>query len=409
MDKQVFYAEARGDRTGPLDGLRVVEVTTTLAGPLCSSMLGDLGADVIKVETPSGEVIRRLPPFLPGTDPPIAFGQAVINRNKRSLTLDLHHERGRDVFRALAARADVVVENFRPGTMDEWGLGYADLRRERHDLIYVSISGFGQFGPDSDRVAYDPLAQALSGFLSLNGDADGEPVKCALALADNLAGLHGAIATLAALTHRHSTGEGQHVDVSLLDAMLYQSDGALTLAAMGHEPERSGNEFVFAAPANCFACKDGHVYLATLLDPQWAALAHAMERPELATDDRFETNMQRIAHRNEINEIVAAWCGAHTTGDVLERCRAASVPAARVRTYGEAARDAHVLARDMLQPVRQMDGTEAPITGPAAKFSRTPVHVRTAAAALGAHTDEILEELGLDAAERKALRDSGVV
>jgi formyl-CoA transferase len=409
MEKAEFYREARGDLTGPLAGIRVLEATTTLAGPLCGSLLADFGADVIKVESPAGEVIRRLPPFLPGTQPPLAFGQAIVNRNKRSLTLDLHHERGQQLFLEVARRCDIVVENFRPGTMDEWGLGYAGVRAVRPDVIYISISGFGQFGPDSERVAYDPLAQALSGFLSLNGARDGEPVKSGIALADDLTGLHGALAALAALAHRQRTGEGQHVDVSLLDSMLYQSDGALTLAAMGAPPERWGNEYIFATPANCYPCKQGHVYIATLLDHQWAALAHVMGRPELAEHADFASILGRLQHRDEVNHIVSAWCAEHAASEIAERCTEQSIPAAPVRSFAEAARDPHVAARDMLQPIVQEEGTEAPIVGPVAKLSRTPTRVRTAAPGLGAHTDEILDELGIPAAERAALRDDGIV
>jgi crotonobetainyl-CoA:carnitine CoA-transferase CaiB-like acyl-CoA transferase len=226
LEKSAFYAEARPDTAGPLAGLRVLEATTTWAGPMCGCLLADFGADVVKVEHPAGEIARRSPPFLPGTDPPLSFMHETVNRNKRSLALDLHHEAGRALFLRLAARSDVVVENFRPGTADAWGIGYGAVRAVRPDVVYVSISGFGQWGPDHDRVGYDPLAQAASGFLSLNGSPEGEPVKSPTFLADDLAGVHAALAALAALRHRDATGEGQHVDIAMMDAFLATDDYA---------------------------------------------------------------------------------------------------------------------------------------------------------------------------------------
>jgi len=202
MEKSEFYRDARQDLPGPLAGTRVLEATTSWAGPMCGCVLADLGADVIKVEDPAGEVGRRIPPFLPGASRPIGFLQATVNRNKRSLTLDLRTPQGRDIFLKLTRSADIVVQNFRPGTFDKWGVGYAACREVKPNIIYVSISGFGQFGPIHDRVGYDPLAQAMSGFMSLNGPVEGGPSKAPTFLCDDLAGLHGAIAALAALQHR---------------------------------------------------------------------------------------------------------------------------------------------------------------------------------------------------------------
>ena len=226
MDKSEFYRRARNDVTGPLDGIRVLDVTTTWAGPMCGCVLADFGADVIKVESPEGEVSRRLPPVLPSGE---SFAHATVNRNKRSLTLDLRVEEGAELFRGLVSESDVVVENFRPGTLAGWGLGYSQLCDIRPDLIFVSITGWGQFGSQHDRAGYDPLSQASSGFMTLNGHPGDAPVKAPTFLGDDLAGLHGALGALAALCHRNRTGEGQHVDVALLDALLFQSNGYLTL------------------------------------------------------------------------------------------------------------------------------------------------------------------------------------
>jgi formyl-CoA transferase len=375
---------------------------------MCGCLLADHGADVVKVEHPQGEIARRSPPFLPGTQPPISFMHATVNRNKRSLALDLRDPRARDVFLALAARCDVLIENFRPGTMDGWGLGYEVVRARRPDIVYVSISGFGQYGPLHERVGYDPLAQAASGFLSLNGNPDGEPVKSPTFLADDLAGLHAAFAVLSALRHRDRTGEGQRIDVALLDAMLFQSTGFLTLGAMGVPLPRLGNEFRIAAPANTYRCRDGRIMAGVLLDAHWRKLARLIGRPEAALDPRYASVPERIARRAEVDGWLSTWCAERSVAQAVDELAAKGVPAAPVRSYAEAARDPHVAARDMLQIVPQEDGTPVPVTGPPAKLARTPVRVRTSAPALGAHTDEILAELGLHPDARRRLCDAGV-
>jgi formyl-CoA transferase len=407
--RDAFYAEARRDLPGPLAGVRVLEATTTWAGPMCGCVLADFGADVVKVELPGGEMARRAPPLLPGCDPPLSFMHATVNRNKRSLTLDLRRPEGRDAFLRLAARADVVVENFRPGVMDGYGLGYPHVRAVRPDVVYVSISGFGQWGPDADRAGYDPLAQAASGWLSLNGSPGGEPVKAPTFLADDLAGLHGALGALAALRHRDRSGEGQHVDVSLLDAMLFQSTGYATLGALGVELPRLGNEFRIAAPARVYRCRDGDVMAGVLLDAHWRKLMAVMGRPELADDPRYATTAARIARRAEVDALLADWLAARSRAEALAALLGAGLPAAPVRSYAEAAADPHVRARDMLPPVPQEGGASVPITGPAAKLSRTPLAVRSGAPALGQHSDEVLREAGYDDAAIAALRASGVI
>jgi crotonobetainyl-CoA:carnitine CoA-transferase CaiB-like acyl-CoA transferase len=409
MEKSEFFREARWDVPGPLAGLRVLEATTTWAGPMCGCLLADFGADVVKVEHPDGEIARRSPPFLPGTDPPLSFMQETLNRNKRSLALELRHAEGRALFLRLAARCDVVIENFRPGTADAWGIGYAAVRAVRPDVVYVSISGFGQWGPAHDRVGYDPLAQAASGFLSLNGSPDGEPVKSPTFLADDLAGVHAALAALAALHHRDRSGEGQHVDLALLDALLFQSTGYLTLGAMGVALPRLGNQFRIAAPANTYACRDGRIMAGVLLDAHWRRLADVLGRPELARDARYATAAARIARRAEVDALLAGWARDRDVAAAVATLTEASIPAAPVRSYAEAASDPHVRARDMLQEVAQRGGARFPVVGPAAKLSRTPIRVRHAAPELGAHTEEILVELGLTPRERRALRESGIV
>src|SRR5579862_111443 len=312
MEKSEFYREARTDLSGPLHGVRVMDVTTSWAGPMCACVLADLGADVIKIEAPEGEVGRRITPYLPGTNPPIGFAHATVNRNKRDLTLDMRTADGREIFMKLASTTDILVQNFRPGTLAKWGLGYADVRKVKPDIIYVSISGWGQWGPDHDRVGYDPMAQAAGGFISLNGEVDGPPMKAPTFLCDDLAGLHGAIGAIAALRHRDQTGEGQHVDVALLDAMLFQSNGFPTLGAMGIPMQRWGNEVPFSVPTNIYHCRDGMVLAGTLLDTHWRVLAKMLGRPELGEDPEFATLGGRVKNRAQCNAMVAGWCASRT-------------------------------------------------------------------------------------------------
>lgn len=406
MRRERFYRDARYDLPGPLAGLRVVEVATTWAGPMCACLLADLGADVVKVETPEGEIARRSPPLVPGTD--VSPMHATVNRNKRSLALDLRRQEGRELLRRLVGRADVLVEGFRPGVLEGWELGFEHLRALKQDLVMVSISGFGQYGRHAERPGYDPLAQAASGFLSLNGAPEGEPVKAPTFLGDDLAGLHAAVAALAALRHRDATGEGQHVDVALLDAMLFQTPGYLTLGALGMELPRLGNAFRIAAPAGTWRCRDGLAMAGVLVDAHWRRLAGLLGRPELARDPGYATAPARIARRGAVDGLVADWMAQRTLAEAGEAFHAAGLPFAPVQSYAEAARDPHVADRDMLQPV-DVEGARIPVAGPAAKLSRTPTRVRTAAPALGAHTAEVLEELGVDAQERARLRDAGVI
>ncbi len=407
MEKDDFYNDARNDLPGPLAGVRVLEVTTTWAGPMCATVLADLGADVIKVEIPTGDVGRAIFPMLPGTE--VGFAHATVNRNKRGLTLDIRKPEGQAICLDLARQADIMVENFKVGTMANYGLGYEDIAAIKSDIVYVSITGWGQFGPRHEDAGYDPLAQSASGFMSVNGSPDGPPTKAGTFLADDLGGLHGAIGAMAALRHRDQTGEGQHVDVALLDAMMFQSNGLPSLGALGVSPGRNGNEFGFAVPANVYDCKDGPVYVGVLLDAHWHILVEILGQPDLADNPAFATREERALNRDLCNMMLAEFLADKTRDEVLEIMQAHGLAVAPVQTFEESAKDPHVLERDMLQDVEFDDGTSAPITGPAAKFSRTPTRVRTAAPSLGQHTVEVLEELGIDDAARQALAEKGII
>jgi formyl-CoA transferase len=344
-----------------------------------------------------------------GEEGRVSFMHATVNRNKRSLTLDLRRDEGRCIFLKLAARSDVVVQNFRPGTFDKWGIGYDACRAVKPDIVYVSISGFGQFGPEHDRAGYDPIAEAESGFMSLNGAPDGPPTRCATYLCDDLAGLHGIVSALAALRHRDLTGEGQHIDVALLDSVLFQSNGMLTLGAIGLPLERLGNGSMLSAPVDVYDCRDGQVFLGVLLDSHWRIFSAILGRPELADDPRFITATMRLKNKRECDRITNEWVGARSVAEVIAELDGVGVPAGPVRTYAETAVSLHVHERDMLQQVAQEDGRTAPITGPAAKFSRTPTRVRMRAAKLGEHNSEVLEELGFDEATRNRLREMKII
>ncbi|MDH4147717.1 MAG: CoA transferase [Acidimicrobiia bacterium] len=409
MDKEEFYAQARTDRSGPIDGLRVIECTTTWAGPMAGCVLADLGADVVKIELPEGEISRAIAPFLPGTS--LSFVHETVNRNKRCLTLDLRTPEGRELFLSVAATADVVLENFLPGTLSRWGVGYEDVRDVKADIVYVSISGWGQYGPWSSRVGYDPIVQAASGVMAINGDPERRnPSRTPTWLADDLAGVHAALAALAALRHRDATGEGQRVDVSMLDTLLFQSNGYLTLGAVGVDLEPWGAALQFCVPGNAYRCADGrYVYTGALLNSHWTRLCELMGRPELADAPGFRDNTERVANREVVDGLVASWCATQQSAELAALLQAEGLAATRVNEYRDLPGEPHIDERDMLVDIELADGTTAPLTGPAAKFSRTPTTIRRPAPALGQHSAEVLAEVGVSAERYEQLRLDGVV
>lgn len=390
MREQDFYSEARVGSVGPLEGIRVLDVTKVWSGPMATCVLADLGADVIRVELEDGHD-GQVPPNIPGTG--LSWFRESVHRNKRSAGVDLRTPQGRETFLRLVTTADLVVENYKPGTLDGWGAGYADCRAVRPDIVFVSISGWGQYGPNSSLPAYDPAIQAASGWMSLNGLPDGPPVRAATFLADELSGLHAAIGALAALAHRTRTGEGQHVDVSMMDTLLFSSSGLPTLAATGAPPPRMGNETDFVVPSNVYACADGHLYLAVALNKHWRELADVLGQPDLGRAPGFATNAERLGNRETINRIVADWCRMRTVEDAVDVLSERGLIVAPVRTLTQAVADPHVAAREMLQKTLLSNGSVAPLVGPPVKFSRTPTTIRRGAPAPGADTAEVLAEL----------------
>ena len=394
---------------GPLAGVRVIELAHVMAGPCCGLMLADMGADVIKLErAPGGEDSRRfLPPDIGGES--AAF--LMMNRNKRGIVVDLKTEGGKQVTRRLLADADVVIENYRKGTMERLGLGYESLRQANPGLIYCEISGFGRSGPYAERGGFDLIAQGMSGLMSITGEAPGRPpVKCGAPMTDITAGILGAMGVLAAYIHRAKTGQGQRVDTSLFEAGIvhtyWQSAIALT---SGTAPGPMGSAHPLNAPYQAFETTDGWITLGAANQANWLKLLDLIEAPELGDDPRFADNHGRITHRVELAEALAPIIRTRTSADWLARLEAAGVPAGPVLDVAAMHRDPQTLAREMV--------TEAPHTklgpvktlGVPVKFSATPGGITRGAPLLGEHTREVLAEYGYSEAEVEALIGDGAV
>jgi formyl-CoA transferase len=380
----------------PLDGVRVVDLTQVMAGPFCTLLLADLGADVIKVEPPGtgdlsrsmgGEALRMKgadnAPFL------------ALNRNKRSVALDMKDGGDLEAFRALVRTADVLVENFRPGVTRRLGIDYETLSAANPRLVYASISGFGQTGPYADRPGFDLIAQAMSGILSVTGAPGGEAVKCGVPISDLAAGLYGAVGVLAALTARERSGRGQHVETSLFEAALGLSVWESTeYWATGETPRALGSAHRLNAPYQAFRTGDGSLVLAALTPGQWNGLCAALERPHLAADARFATNDGRMAHLPELVREIEAALADGTTDAWVERLLEAGVPAAPLQNYAQVFADPHTAARRMVEEVEHpVEGTIRTLGFPL-KMSGTPLRVRRPPPLLGEHNEEVLRDAG---------------
>jgi formyl-CoA transferase/CoA:oxalate CoA-transferase len=391
----------------PLTGLTVVDFSRVLAGPYCTMQLADLGARVIKIEQPGrGDDTRAWgPPFVGGES---AYFLSV-NRNKESLALDLKHERSRPILDALLARADVVVENFRPGTMERLGLAYSQIAGRHPRLVYCAISGFGQTGPRSAEAGYDAMMQAEGGLMSITGAAGGPPFRLGVAIGDIATGMFAVQGILAALFARERQGRGQLVDIAMLDAvtalLTYQASIAFTTGAT---PVRMGNRHPSIAPYDTFATSDGEFVLSVGNDDQFRRLARVLDAPGLAADPRFATNADRVRHydalRQELSSRLASW----PRQDLLRALTAAGVPSGAVRTVNEALADPQLAAREMIVPLEHVTAGPIRVLGTPLKLSDTPASVRTPPPTLGQHTVSILrDDVGLSEAEIDALRRDG--
>ncbi len=398
--------------TGPLAGIKVLDLSRVLAGPWSGQMLGDLGAEVIKVEQPGqGDDTRKWgPPFLPDGSRDSAY-YLCANRNKRSVAIDMYRPEGQELVRKLAAEADIVLENFRVGGLAKYGLDYAALKAVRPDLIYCSITGFGQTGPDKDKGGYDFLIQGMSGLMSVTGEANGHPLKVGIPVSDLTTGLYATISILAALQHRNRTGEGQHIDLALLDAQmaLLANQGSNWLNG-GAEPRRMGNQHPTIVPYQDFACADGDIIIALGNDRQFRDLVAVLGLPEMAEDPRFATSAQRSDNREAmfaaINPAIASW----KSEDLLAALEAAKLPCGKINTIPQALVQPQTVARELVQEIARDDGTPVRFVGYPGKFSASPVTYRHAPPRSGQDTRAVLGEvLGLSDAEVDALAAEGIV
>jgi crotonobetainyl-CoA:carnitine CoA-transferase CaiB-like acyl-CoA transferase len=393
---------------GPLDGLTVLDLTRVLSGPYCTMLLGDMGARVIKVEQPGrGDETRAWgPPFVAGES---AYFLSV-NRNKESVTLDFKHTAGRRVLDALLARSDVLVENFRPGTLERQGLGYAALAEARPDLVYCSISGFGHTGPRRDQAGYDAVIQAEGGLMSVTGDADGPPFRVGVAVADLVAGLLAAQGIVLALYARDRTGRGQHVDISMLDGVVslltYHASMVLT---SGTSSRRVGNRHATIAPYDTVRAADGEFFLAVGNDDQFRRFCDVAGLQALARDERFATNPARVVNYDALRARLDAVLPVRTRAEWIGALTAAGVPCGDVRDVDEALADPQVLARHMIETVQHAIAGPLKVLGVPIKLSDTPGSVRTAPPTLGQHTGDVLRELEIADDEIAALRGHHVI
>ena len=392
----------------PLDGVVVLDATQVMAGPFCTLLLGDMGADVIKIEKPhTGDDSRSFgPPFIAGES--AAF--MAINRNKRSVALNLKSDEGRDLFRRLARRSDILVENYRPGTMESLNLHYEAIRQINPGIIYCSISGFGQTGPYRSRGGFDLVAQGMSGLISVTGHPGGPPTKVAVPISDLNAGIFGAYGILAAYVHRLKTGEGQHVDTSLLEAAVaYTFWESSAYFASGQIPQPMGSAHRLNAPYQVFETGDGAVCIGAANQSTWEKLCTVLERQDLAQDPRFATNADRVRHYRELATLLQPILLKRKMAAWLTLLEAAGVPAGPIYTIAQVYEDPHVQAREMVVELDHPAAGTIKNIGIPVKLSLTPGRIRRPAPLLGQDTDEILLWLGLEHAEITRLRASGII
>lgn len=394
--------------TGPLAGVRVLDLSRILSGPFCSMMLADWGAEVVKVEMPQGGDGTR------GWGPPFVEGESAyflsVNRNKRSVAIDLKAEEGREIVRRLAAESDVLLENFRPGTTERLGAGYEELSRINPRLVYCSISGFGQDGPYRDRPGFDAVAQAMSGMMSITGEPEGAPTKHGMSIADLTAGMWAAFAISSALYERERSGRGQHLDVSLLDGQIsWLTYVAGAYFATGNLPTRYGSGHPTIVPYQPFATQDGYIMLAVGTDKQWQVFCRAADLEHVADDPRFATNAARVENRDAVIDLVAKVLKRRTTQSWQTELESVGVPCGPINNVAQVFDDPHVRAREMVTSFVHPRAGTVQTVGVPVKLSRTPGTRPAAPPLLGEHTRAVLLELGYTDVEVDALAARRVI
>ncbi|MDP7310843.1 MAG: CaiB/BaiF CoA-transferase family protein [Alphaproteobacteria bacterium] len=404
--------------TGPLSGLRVFDMTRVLAGPTCTQILGDLGAGVIKIERPGrGDDSRGMgPPYLTdaqGKDTAESAYFLSVNRNKRSVTLNLTTEEGQELARRMIGKCDVVVENFRTGALAQYGLAYDQIREAYPALVYCSVTGFGQTGPYAERGGYDYLVQGMGGIMSVTGEPGGAPTKVGVGVSDIITGMYAAIAIQAALRHRDLTGEGQHIDMALLDSQVaWLSYVGENYLVSGEMPQRLGNQHPNIMPYQVFRASDGLMVLAVGNDAQFTRFCEFAECPDLAADERYTTNARRVKNRDGLTPVLADIIASKSIAHWVEGLVGVNVPCSPINTIDQVFNDPQVVAREMKinMPHPHLSGETMDLIASPLRLSRSPVSYRQAPPQLGEHTAEVLEELlEMDEKKMAALREKGVI
>ena len=392
----------------PLKGIRVLDLSRVLAGPYCTMVLGDLGAEVIKVEPPEGDETR-------GWGPPFAGGESAyylcVNRNKRDIVINLKTDEGKSILRELARQSDVLVENFRPGTLEKFGLDFETLHRLNPKLIYCSITGFGQTGSMKDKPGYDFMIQASGGLMSITGEPDGEPMKTGVAVVDLFAGQNAIIAILAALQARTFTGEGQHLDIALFDSQLgWLANVASNYLISGKLPKRHGNAHANIVPYQSFQANDGWFAIAVGNDRQFVRLCELIEKPEISVDEKFATNSARVQNREEIIALLASVFKMNSVVEWLRKLDEAEIPCGPINNFDQVFSMPQVAEREMLVKMEHPTIGSLPLVGSPLKMSDTPVEYRLPPPLMGEHTEDVLiHVLGYSAEMVKELQDHGCI
>lgn len=394
----------------PLDDLKVLELGQLIAGPYCGQVLADFGADVIKIEPPGkGDAMRQWGELDSNGDP---LWWNVIGRNKKSLTLDLRQTEGQEILRKLASQADIVIENFRPGTMEKWGLGYEELSANNPGLIMVRVTGFGQDGPYASRAGFASVCEAMGGLRYLSGYPDRSPVRVGISLGDTLAGLHGALGAMMALHQRQRSGRGQVVDSAIFESVLAMMECLIPeYARTGKIRERSGSFLPGIAPSNAYPGRDGHdVVIGANQDTVFRRLCEAMGQPTLADHPDYATHRARGDNQQAIDDAIAAWTRQHDAQDIVDRLAQAGVPAGLVYRAPEMLDDPHFKAREAIIEMPDRHGKPLPMQSVFPKLSQTPGRVQHVGPALSEHTDTVLSDwLGLSDTTIAELRQAGVI